>query len=351
MSDEVNNGLESYLSTQLDRAVTVVGLSRPTATGFSADTMIIEIDFARAEPDSMDEPPRRLVVQAVPKGPALFEDYDLRRTFRVQQALAGTDVPAASMRWLCEDTRWIGTPFYVMDFVPGRVPPDRPPYHVEGWLVDSPIAQRAALWNSGIEAMAKLHRLPMDGFEFLAEGDQTNAARQRIRRWRTFGEELGPDAEVSVLAALEALEQVTPEPGPLSVHWGDAKLGNMMFQGEDVAAILDWELCGLSVGEEDLAHWMAVDWLLSDALGNPALEGLPRPAESIANYESILGRPVVGIEWWFAFAAVRMGLIFQRHAVQTRRRSGSADALRPNVIVPHLGPLLDGSTWKGYCAG
>lgn len=355
-------GVERFLSATLDATVAVTDLSRPTATGFSADTFIVDVnvDPADAAPFTDAGGAGRLVVQAAPTGPALFEDYDLARTFRVQQALAPFDVPTAPVRWLCEDESWLGAPFYVMDFVAGRVPPDRPPYHVGGWLFDADIETRATIWSAGVEAMGALHAVPVDGFSFLAEADMTDrsgrpdradAAGQRLDRWRRFGAELEEDAEPSLLAALDRLAVDRPDPGPLSVHWGDGKLGNMIFDEGRTAAILDWELCGLSVAEEDLAHWLAVDWFLSTAIGNQRLPGLPTTVETVSHYESVTGRSTTGVDWWFAFALVRMGLIFQRAAVQSRRRRGGDGALRPNVIVPHIERLLDGTTWSDYGDG
>ena len=243
-------------------------------------------------------------MQAAPSGPALFADYDLARSFDVQRELAGFDVAVATMRWLCEDDSWIGSPFYVMDLVPGRVPPDRPPYHVGGWVYDGPEQDREIIWRAGIDAMAALHDVPVDGFSFLAEGDQGDAALQRIDRWRRFGEELGDDRDRSLLAALDKLEAQRPAPSPLVVHWVvTPKLGNMIFENGKAAAILDWELCGLSAREEDLAHWLAVDWFLSTGIGNPRLAALPRAEETISHYKAVSGQPTYGVEWWFAFRA------------------------------------------------
>ena len=333
-------GIEGYLSTRFEAAVTVERLQRPTATGFSAETVLLDVDGLADV--------SRLVVQAAPQGPALFADYDLERTFRVQRELAAFEVPVAWMRWLCEDTTWIGRPFYVMDFVPGRVPPDRPPYHVSGWLHDAPVAVRERVWLAGIEAMAALHAVPISGFGFLREDGPTDSADQRLWRWRRFGADLGPDVEPALMVALDRLEVSRPAPAESRVHWGDAKLGNMMFDESGVAAIFDWELCGLSDGEEDLAHWMAVDWFLSTGIGHERLGGLPGAGATVEWYEAVTGRATASVEWWFAFALVRMGLIFQRAAVQSRRRQGEQGPLRPNTIASHLGAILDGTAWDRY---
>ena len=128
--------LGSYLSRRLETDIDVVELRRPVGNGFSADTLILSLS------GGPDLGPAQLVVQAAPRGPSLFAHYDLGRTFEVQRRLADHDVPVAAMRWHCDDDSVIGTPFYVMDFVAGRVPPDRPPYHVSGWLHEAPVADR-----------------------------------------------------------------------------------------------------------------------------------------------------------------------------------------------------------------
>lgn len=366
-------GLEGFLATRLDRPVTITALRRPTATGFSADTMIVDVETPT---DEADDPgwSDRLVVQAAPTGPGLFETYDLARSFAVQQELANHQVPAATMHWLCQDPAWIGAQFYVMAFVDGQVPPDRPPYHREGWLFDASTAEQRRVWTSGIEAMAALHRVPIDRFSFLDPGPDPNtaghgsaahdsavhhrtvhhsAARdtagQRVEQWRALANDLGPDGEPALLRALDTIGGSRPASGPRSVHWGDAKLANMIFDRGRTAAILDWELCGLGVGEEDLAHWMAVDWFLSTGLGVDRLPGLPGPAATIAHYETTIGHTTIDVEWWFVFAMVRMGLVFQRAAVRARARKGGDGPLRPNVIVPLLDRLVDGSVWADHC--
>ena len=216
---------------------------------------------------------------------------------------------------------------------------------------DATIEQREKVWMSGVDAIAALHRVPVGGFGFLGDTSERSVIGDRIAHWRDFGLALGADAEPTVQRGLDALERSAPECGPLAVHWGDAKPGNMIFRGGEAAAILDWELCGLGPGEEDLAHWMAVDWFLSTAISGSRLAGLPSPEETVARYEAAAGRPTIGMDWWFAFCLVRMGLVFQRAAVQSRLRSGGDDPLRPNVIAPHVDALLDGTTWNTYCRG
>jgi len=349
MDHRARHGLEDYLTDRLGGQATIRQLSRPSANGFSADTYILEVEVEQPRAvGPSDSGVEHLVVQAAPRTTGLFAHYDLGRSFRVQQALTPFAVPVAGMRWLCEDLSRLGVPFYVMDFVPGQIPPDRPPYHVEGWMYDRPGATRRAIWLAGIDAIGALHRVPIERFAFLAEGEQADPAGQRLDRWHRFGVELGADIDPALLAALERLDERRPAPGELRVHWGDAKLGNMIFGPDRVAAILDWELTGLSVGEEDLAHWMAVDWFLSTGIGHQRLDGLPGPGETIERYESVVDRPTDSVEWWFIFALVRMGLIFQRAAVQSRLRRGGGGSLRANAIVPHLDALLGGTTWAEY---
>ena len=361
LNDYTRDRLEEYLFQQTNHQAKIEAIERPTANGFSADTFLIKLQNASLPP--------RIVVQAAPTKGGLFEHYDIKRSYRVQQALASFKVPVAKVHYFCPDKDWIGAPFYIMDHVPGRVPSDRPPYHEAGWFSECTPEARDQIWHSGIKAMAALHSVDSTNFDFLSHANvnkppdainnsqddaqlgainnstnPSDCADQRIEEWYTFGEALGVNAETTLLRALASLRDTRPISHDLQVHWGDAKLGNMIFDNGEVAAILDWELCGLSVGEEDLAHWLAVDWYLSTGRGIKRLDGLPNITSTLATYESAVGRKTNNVAWWFAFALVRMGLIFQRAAVQASHRR--ARPVPPNIITPFAEPLIDGSLWS-----
>jgi aminoglycoside phosphotransferase (APT) family kinase protein len=129
-----------------------------------------------------------------------------------------------------------------------------------------------------------------------------------------------------VEAALDHLFANKPRDAPDCVLWGDARLGNVIFDGDNrVAALLDWEMAALGPGEVDLAWWLVMDHLLSEGLGTPRLAGLPDRGDSIAFYERARGCPVQHIEYYEILAALRFALVLIR-ATERYRSVGLVDA-------------------------
>jgi aminoglycoside phosphotransferase (APT) family kinase protein len=102
-----------------------------------------------------------------------------------------------------------------------------------------------------------------------------------------------------------------PEPRP-SLSWGDAKMGNCVFQGRRLAAMLDWEQATLADGVDDLAWWLMVDECLSSGTGAQRLAGLPTREATIARWETAAGRAASHLAYYEVFAAWRMACIMAR---------------------------------------
>lgn len=196
--------------------------------------------------------------------------------------------------------------------------------------------------------MAHIHSADIEHFDFLEFDHKHAVAKTRLDFWTKFHESLGDDMHPALTAALQELYRSCPEGEKRVVHWGDAKPGNMIFAGGQVQAVLDWELCGLSAREEDLSHWFAVDWFLSSGIGIPRIRNLPGKAESMATYQDVAQVDLFKMNWWFSFALVRMGCIFQRAAVQAR--TNKADALRKNAIIQHLDGIVSDAIWVEYAS-
>lgn len=338
--------LGAWLPTRLHgAAVSIANLVAPKSNGFSNQTFLFDASW-----EGVTHP---LVLQAAPLGTGLFSRYDFASMARVQQQLgAVSTVPVAGVRWCETDTAALGVPFYVMDRVAGRVPADRPSYHRGGWFAELPAADQARTWWSGIDAMAKLHALEVerDGFGFLADtpwglAPDADPARERIVQWRRFMAWADPEPLAAVSAALDELERTRPQPpARLSVHWGDAKLSNCVVADARVQALLDWELCGLSAPEEDLAHWLMLDWSLWAVNKCPRLPALPSPERTVARYEELSGRPATAVLWWFRFGMVRLAIIYHRIMSVLRARGHVAPdktLAQVNPLVPLIAPVFE----------
>jgi hypothetical protein len=132
--EQTRKDLEAWLATRLPEATDVrVGeLSGPGTTGFSSDTLIFDARWRSGGADANES----LVARLRPSGMTVFPEYDIARQYRIQEILEQSGIPTAPMRWLEEDERFLGAPFYVMGRVDGRIPTDTPPYHTGGWVTE-----------------------------------------------------------------------------------------------------------------------------------------------------------------------------------------------------------------------
>ncbi|MBL7487578.1 phosphotransferase family protein [Frankia sp. AgB1.9] len=312
----------------------------PSGHGFSNDTLLVELVTNGERLD--------LVVQAAPTQAGLFPDYAIAEMFRLQRDLRDlSTVPVANVRWLEQDPRLLGAAFYAMDRVEGKVPDESPPYHRGGWVFDATADDRARMTQSLLTAMAALHRLDVaEHFPYLTSTRwgmalDADPAAERVRQWRDYTAWAcdGDKPPAFLSDAWQVLGEALPErPERLSVAWGDAKLGNVIFRDFEVVALLDWELCGVGPAEEDLTNQLAVDRVLA-GMGATPMPAFFCPDEVLTAYETLLGRPLVGTRWWYAFAVAKMAAEVHRILVQSRKlgaRSGLGDLSRLNIAAPEL---------------
>jgi aminoglycoside phosphotransferase (APT) family kinase protein len=346
-ADEMARALEPWLSQQLaGQQLDGLHVAAPSGHGFSNDTVMADA--------IVDGAPLPLVVQAAPTGPGLFPEYPIGRMAAVQRDLRDhSDVPVANVLWFEDDSAILGAPFYVMDRIDGFVPDESPaPYHCSGWVFDATVEQRRRMWLSMLDAMGRLHRVDVAGhFPYLTTTRwgmplDADPAAERVRQWRDFTvwASEGGDPPRPLMDAWDALAKtLPPRPGKLSICWGDAKLGNILFRDFDVAALLDWELCGVSAAEEDLTGQLAVDAVLASVAPTSRIDGFLTHDETITGYQKILQRELVGTDWWYVFALAKMGAEIHRLLLRSQQLGAipaGVDIEAVNVAIPILGEEL-----------
>jgi aminoglycoside phosphotransferase (APT) family kinase protein len=327
-----------WLARKLPQAhgLEIASLAPPANTGFSSDTLILDVAWR----EDGRERCCGLVIRIEPRECTVFPEYDIAQQFRVIQALAAhTDVPVPPARWLETDTSLLGAPFFVMSKVEGRVPPDNPPYHVTGWMTEVEPAERTALWWDGLGVLARIHRLDWRrlGFDFLER--QTPGLDAQLRYYDRYLAWAARGRPQPVAEAARAwLERHRPTGEPLGLCWGDARIGNMIFDAGRCRAVLDWEMVTLGNPEQDLAWWLFLDRHHSEGIGVERLAGLPGRAETVARYEELVGRTVEHLEYYEMFAGFRFAVIMCR-VIQMMIAFGTLPAdsdLETNNIVTQL---------------
>jgi aminoglycoside phosphotransferase (APT) family kinase protein len=308
--------LQAWLAGRLADAAGVVveAVQTPASNGFSAETLLFEA--AWQEPGTGTARRERLVAKVAPTGFQIFPEPRFAEQFRLLQILAGTGIQVPPVHWHEPDPAVLGAPFYVMSRIDGDVPTDMPPYHTGGWVSEASPAERESIWWSGLGVLAQVHGLDVAalGLDFVDQPRYgPTGLRQRLAYYEHY---LDWAYDGTVPVAVEALRWLrdhrpreTRDPVLL---WGDSRIGNIIFSGGAVAAVLDWEMATLGQPEEDLAWFMFLDRHHSEGVGVERLAGFPGQDETIAHYEQLTGRAMRDMAYYEMLSAAKFAVVMAR---------------------------------------
>lgn len=290
-------------------------IETPETSGFSSETLIF--DAAWSDPDGGGERHEPLVARVAPVRYQIFPEPRFEEQYRLMRVLdERTGIPVPPIRWYEPDDSTLGAPFFVMGRVDGRVPTDMPPYHMDGWVTEIPEDERAAMWWSTLEILADLHRLDPDalGLGFLDEPEWgATGLDQRLNYYEHYLHWAYDGPQDVAQEALGWLRAHRPdEPDQPKVLWGDARIGNVIFQKGVPAAVLDWETAVLGAPEEDLAWFLFLDRHHSEGIGVPRLPGFPSSEDTVARYAELLGRPLRNMEYYEVLSGFKFSVIMAR---------------------------------------
>jgi len=267
----------------------------------------------------------RYVLRRKPPGPLLPSAHAIEREFRVMSALAGTDVPVPRMHALCEDPGVIGTAFYVMEYVEGRVLWDPTLPGMTG-------AQRAAHYDELNRVIAALHRIDVGAVGLSDYGKPGNYVERQVARWSRQYQAAGGDRIPAMDRLIEWLPRHVPASNETAIVHGDYRIDNVIFHPSEprVLAVLDWELSTLGHPVSDFAY-QAMAWRLTPqqfrglrGFDLKAL-GIPSEEEYIALYCQRTGRASIP-DWeiYLIFNMFRIAAIL--HGVLARALQGNASS-------------------------
>ena len=293
--------------------------------GFAGPLTVEQFNGGQSNPTyKLTTPGQRYVLRRKPPGPLLKGAHDVLREARVQQALAGTDVPVARIFAVCEDESVIGSAFYVMDMVEGRI-------FWDAAFTEVPKDQRAAYFDEMNRVIAALHSVDVEAVGLGDYGRPGNYFARQIGRWskQYLEDELAgrlPDMD----ALVEWLPTAIPEGDETSIVHGDFRCDNMIFAPHEprVLAVLDWELSTLGHPLADFAYHAMMYRMPGDIVAglggaDPVPLGLPTEAEYIAAYCARTGRSgIPNWDYYLAFNFFRLAAIM--HGIKGRVLRGTA---------------------------
>ena len=268
------------------------------------------------------------VLRKKPEGELLPSAHAVDREYRVMKALEGTDIPVPRMSCYCEDPSVIGTPFYVMEFVRGRIlwDPALPRFEAVG---------RAALYDDINRVIAALHAISPASVGLADYGRPAQFFERQVARWTKQYRASATETIPSMDRLAEWLPAHIPAHASASIFHGDLRLDNFIVHPTEprVIAVLDWELSTLGEPLADIAHY-ALAWRLTStefrgmAEKAPLPAGIPAEREFLRRYLERMGRQADPRDYEFcvAYAMFRLAAILQ--GIVKRSLDGTASSAK-----------------------
>jgi aminoglycoside phosphotransferase (APT) family kinase protein len=280
------------------------------------------------------------VLRRKPPGPLLPSAHAVDREFRVMRALADTPVPVPRVYALCEDDAVIGSAFYVMEYLDGRIFWDqRLPE------ITSP-AERAAMFQSMNAVIADLHRVDYGAVGLGEFGRPGNYMARQIARWSRQYRASETETIMAMDRLIEWLPEHLPPEGPPAIVHGDYRMDNLIFHPSEprVIGVLDWELSTIGDPIADFAYhvltWRVTPELFRGLAGvDFAALGIPDEAAYVAAYCRRTGRAAIpDWEFYLVYSLFRIAAILQ--GIAKRAIDGTAagaDAVEQGRLARPLG--------------
>ena len=340
---ELRRRFTGWLDSKLPGlGVEVTSVDAPATNGMSSETLLVEASW---QVDGV-RTPQRLVVRLAPATDdvPVFPVYDLALQYEAIQLVEERSiVPVPHPHWLELDTSILGGEFFVMDRIDGRVPPDVMPYTFEGWVLDATPEERRALQDASVEVLAHIHGIPLSDEErehFSPDAPGDTPLRRHVNHWRSYYDWVrGEDTYPVLERAFDWIEANWPgDEGEPVLSWGDARIGNTMYDEFTPVAVLDWEMVGIGPRGIDLGWFLFIHTFFQDITEEFELAGLPDmfvASEVLETYEQASGTTVPDLRFYEVWGALRHGIVMAR--VHARRvHFGEAEPVAtPDEAVMH----------------
>lgn len=312
-----------------------------TVEGFEGPVSVSQFKGGQSNPTyKLEAKSGEYVLRRKPPGKLLPSAHAVEREHQVMDALGKSGFPAPKMRGLCENPEVIGTAFYVMDFVEGRI-------FWDAYLPDLAPDERGAIYDASNATLAQLHAIDPEAAGLSDFGKPGNYFQRQIGRWTKQYKAAETDPIPAMDRLIDWLPEAAPEQERTSVVHGDYRLDNMIFHPDEprVIAVLDWELSTLGDPLADftyqLMQWRTPQDIRSGFLGVDLNSlGIPTEEEYVAAYCARTGRDSIPkLDFYIAYNIFRLAGIAQ--GVYARSLQGNASNERAKELGKLVAPMAD----------
>ena len=293
--------------------------------GYAGPLTIEQFKGGQSNPTyRLNTPGRSYVLRRKPPGALLKGAHAVDREATVLTALAKAQFPVARVFGLCTDDSVIGSWFYVMELIEGRI-------IWNASFPDVPREQRAAYFDAMNAAIARLHSVDYKAIGLEDYGKPGNYFARQIARWsRQYLEDTDAGRNDDMDRLIAWLPEHVPDGDETAIVHGDFRCDNMIFHPTEpqILAVLDWELSTLGHPLADFTYHammyrMPPDIVAGLGTADIAALGLPSEAQYAADYAARTGRAGIDhYDYYIAFNFFRLAAIF--HGIKGRAIRGTA---------------------------
>ncbi|WP_332767492.1 phosphotransferase [Phenylobacterium sp.] len=339
--EALNSGTKPVAESHRFDEAALLGWMQANVEGFQGPLEVRQFKGGQSNPTyQLITPTKKYVMRRKPPGKLLPSAHAVDREYKVITALYPTGFPVAKSYGLCTDDSVVGTWFYVMDMVEGRILWDQqlPQYEP---------AERHAIYMAKINTLADLHNTDYEAIGLGDYGKPGNYMGRQVDRWTKQYKASETEHLEDMEKLIEWLPKSLPAQERTSIVHGDYRLDNMVIHPTEarVIAVLDWELGTLGEPLADFTY-LLMNWVNGTIATLPDLKahGIPTLDEAVAAYCERTNRTGLhDLDWFFAYNMFRLAGICQ--GIVGRVRDGTANSPQATAMAARV-PLLAESAWK-----
>jgi aminoglycoside phosphotransferase (APT) family kinase protein len=341
--DDSFTGTKDVVSSLSFDEAALADWMRSHVDGFEGGLTVSQFKGGQSNPTyKLDTPGKSYVLRRKPPGKLLPSAHAVDREYRVMKALGAEGFPAPVMHGLCMDREIVGTEFYIMDFVAGRI-------FWDPLLPDVATADRAAIYDASNATLAQLHNIDHEAAGLSDYGKPGNYFERQIGRWSKQYKAAETDSVPEMDKLMAWLAEAAPEQERTSVVHGDYRLDNMIFHPTEprVIAVLDWELSTLGDPLADFTYQL-MGWVMPPEVRNGflgvdiAAMGIPPMEAYTEAYCARTNRDgIPALDFYFAYNIFRLASIVQ--GVYARALAGNASNAKAMEMGKAVQPLAQGA--------